>query len=652
MVLLLMTLGWGNYGLGKQAPAPQGELRIVDTNRYNFITIVFNVFEHLMELDKDGKLVPRLATGWRWLNDRTLEVTLRRGVTFHNRELFDAEIVKRNWDENIRLQQPYLAGQFLNFKPGTRLEIIDPYTVRFVFPAPDGTALLKLSSMHIGNRQFYAEHGWGEKHWCILDSAGPWGTGPYKIVEGFSTLDKRSDRIVLEANTDYWDSTRFPQLQRIVFDNTLSQTEALELVKTGEGRVDLVSELRPVETLRVAQSPFAKVVKNRAALRTVFGQFNMRKANSPWSDVRLRRAVNLAINRAELIRDVKGNGVIIPALVPLRAFGYDPDLTPYAFDPDRTRTLLREAGYANGLSLTLIDPQELQIQAISISMMLEQTGFTVDLQLLDAATYNRLTNVSTLEGSPERQSWDIALWSFLDYLNFPVFLLYHYFALDGPYDWVSEQPALRQLYQQALDAVDAKQQEGLIRQIERHTHAQAYFLFLYNPIQLYAVNQAVAFVPHVTTLLTLAETSVTETHWSVRKAAVPKISSGAPPLQAEPDNTAQVAVGRTVYAKHCAACHGANLEGQPNWRKRLPSGNFPAPPHDETGHTWHHPDPYLFETTKYGWQRFAPPGYTSTMLGFKDVLTDAEIWAVLGFIKSRWSASIRAQQERLNVGDR
>ena len=165
VVLLLVTLGWGNHGLGAQVPAPRGELRIVDTHRYNFITIVFNVFEHLMDLGNDGTLVPRLATGWRWLDDRTLEITLRRGVTFHNGERFDAAMVTLNWDENIRLQQPYLAGQFLNFKPGTKLEIIDPYTVRFLFPVPDGTALLKLSSMHIGNRQFYAEHGWGEKHW-------------------------------------------------------------------------------------------------------------------------------------------------------------------------------------------------------------------------------------------------------------------------------------------------------------------------------------------------------------------------------------------------------------------------------------------------------------------------------------------------------
>ena len=93
-------------------------------------------------------------------------------------------------------------------------------------------------------------------------------------MEGFSTPQQRSDRVVLEANLDYWDPTRFPRLQRIVFDNTLAQKDAVELVKTGEGRVDVVTELSPLETLRVAESPFAKVVKNRGSLMTVFGLFN------------------------------------------------------------------------------------------------------------------------------------------------------------------------------------------------------------------------------------------------------------------------------------------------------------------------------------------------------------------------------------------
>ena len=329
----------------------------------------------------------------------------------------------------------------------------------------------------------------------------------------------RSDRVVLEANPDYWDTTRLPRLHRIVFDNTIEQRDAVELVKTVEGRVDVVTELSPLETLQVAQSAFAKVVKTRGAFISIFGMFNMRKADSPWRDVRLRQAANLAINREDLIRyATKGNGVIIPALLPAQAFGYDPALAPYAFAPDKTRTLLREAGYPDGLSLTLIAPEALRVQATVVSKMLEQGGFRVDLQVLDPVTHGQKTAISHLEQPPEQQTWDIALTSNIpDVVNFPVYMFYHNFALDGTFDWVLEQPELHQLYTQVLGTVDREQQQALIHQMERHTRDQAYFLFLYNPIKLYAVNKAVEFVPYVSTILTLDATGVMAEHWSVRK---------------------------------------------------------------------------------------------------------------------------------------
>jgi peptide/nickel transport system substrate-binding protein len=337
-------------------------------------------------------------------------------------------------------------------------------------------------------------------------------------VEGFSTPEKRSDRVVLEANTDYWDPSRFPRLQRIVFDNTLSQKEAVELVKTGEGRVDLVTELSPLETLRVAESPSARVVKNRGSLMTVFGLFNTRKAGSPWRDGRLRQAVNVAINREDLIRyATKGNGVMIPAFLPVQSFGHDPDLAPYSFDPDKARHLLREAGYADGLSLTMIASEDLEVQATVVNKMLEQVGLTMELQILDTAAFNRKAFLNSLEQPPEEQTWDIALASQGDVQSFPIYLLYHDYALGGPWDWVSEEPELRRLYELVLGTVDREHQQALIRQMERHTRDRAYFLFLYNPIQLYAVNKAVEFVPYVTTRLILTETSVTEQHWSVRE---------------------------------------------------------------------------------------------------------------------------------------
>lgn len=111
---------------------------------------------------------------------------------------------------------------------------------------------------------------------------------------------------------------------------------------------------------------------------------------------------------------------------------------------------------------------------------------------------------------------------------------------------------------------------------------------------------------------------------------------------------AAIETGRQVYAEACAVCHGADLEGQPNWRQRGENGRLPAPPHDATGHTWHHPDQQLFEITKYGTAKFAPPGYQTDMIGFGDSLSDSEILASLAYIKSTWPESIQRRHDALN----
>lgn len=116
-----------------------------------------------------------------------------------------------------------------------------------------------------------------------------------------------------------------------------------------------------------------------------------------------------------------------------------------------------------------------------------------------------------------------------------------------------------------------------------------------------------------------------------------------------PDDPLMVSRGGEIYQQECASCHGANLEGQPNWQKRLPSGRLPAPPHDENGHTWHHRDDVLFELTKQGTAGFLnDPDYPSDMLGYADILSDLEIVAVLSFIKSQWPPETRAMHDRIN----
>jgi mono/diheme cytochrome c family protein len=126
--------------------------------------------------------------------------------------------------------------------------------------------------------------------------------------------------------------------------------------------------------------------------------------------------------------------------------------------------------------------------------------------------------------------------------------------------------------------------------------------------------------------------------------------SAAQGRRLQPNDAALVATGKGVYTEHCAVCHGANLEGQPNWRQRLENGRLPAPPHDATGHTWHHPDEQLISLTKYGPAAVVGGGYESDMPGFFTLLDDEQIIAVLSYIKSRWPADIRERHDGVNRG--
>lgn len=132
-------------------------------------------------------------------------------------------------------------------------------------------------------------------------------------------------------------------------------------------------------------------------------------------------------------------------------------------------------------------------------------------------------------------------------------------------------------------------------------------------------------------------------------ASVSWMANRAPVHRLRADDATLTTRGQRIYAAQCAACHGARLEGQANWREPGPDGRLPAPPHDANGHTWHHPDELLFRITKFGVAKAANlKGYASAMPAYEGTLGDEEIVAVLSWIKSQWPADIRSRHDELN----
>ena len=127
-----------------------------------------------------------------------------------------------------------------------------------------------------------------------------------------------------------------------------------------------------------------------------------------------------------------------------------------------------------------------------------------------------------------------------------------------------------------------------------------------------------------------------------------KLALAQDKIALEPGNAEMIIKGKEIYQEHCASCHGKNLEGEPNWKTPKSNGRMPAPPHDMTGHTWHHPDALLFEITKFGTEAYIGQNYKSDMIGYKDILSDQEVISALSYIKITWPLKDQRRHARLN----
>jgi peptide/nickel transport system substrate-binding protein len=494
----------------------RGTIRVVDLFQ-STVSVMLNYAEGMVTVDKDNNFVPCLARNWRWIDDRTIEFKLRKGVTFHNGEEFNAEAVRVNWEEYRRMENPRVIT-FTNLPDETIFEIIDKYTVRFTLPEPDGLVFVKFMWFFQAAPAFFARHKLAEKNWVYLPEAGPWATGPFKLVEGGVPFGRPSDQLVLEAYEDYW-NPRYPKVERVIFDNRLTgnRKEAMRLCREAEGAVDIMSHIRPLDTLKVAMSPFAKVVKSRDVTR-FGGIFNQRKKDSKWRDIRLRKAVNYAINRKELWKyAAKGNAYDLGDFIPPGAYGHNPDLTLYTYDTTKARSLLAKAGYRKGFDVKIITTEAWKLETQIMKRMLERIGLKVRFDVLTWPEYFRKIFIPILDKPPEEQDWDIAITRWPNHFAHTgaTFLTFG-FTEESDWRWIEYDPIYERMWKDMARTRNPEAQEEKVRQMVQYLYDRAYSLFIYTPLNLYAVNKEVNFVAQKLMYLRLKETSVTDKHWSIR----------------------------------------------------------------------------------------------------------------------------------------
>lgn len=334
--------------------------------------IIHQVLEPLVRWNNDLKLVPHLATSWETIDGcQTWIFHLRAGVKFHDGTPFDAYAVKTHFE---RILDPATAATRRNrIEEVLAIQAADPLTVVFRLKAPNcvfpetltNTFTSIPSPTAIANKDGdFAHH--------------PVGTGPFKFVEW-----KHDVRIVLERNPDYWNADAI-KLQRVEFWPVRENTTRLILLE--QGVVDMAD-------IAFAQVNVAKLQKDlniqtTPQLSIRYIGFNNQKP--PFNDVRVRRAANYAVNKEEMIKYMLF-GVGEPAVGPMPSVmeDFNPHLTHYDYNPEKAKELLKEAGYPNGIKVTMWTQESGIYRSASDAVVeyLRQVGIDVEMKILDSAVY-------------------------------------------------------------------------------------------------------------------------------------------------------------------------------------------------------------------------------------------------------------------------
>lgn len=324
----------------------------------------------------------------------------------------------------------------------------------------------------------------------------------------------RSDRVVLEAFPDHWNTERGPRLERVVFHNDIEPTLALDLVCDAEGELDIVTEVDPGDAARVEQSPHAHLV-SVDAMRVLVGIIN--RDAPPFGDAKARRALNHAIDRDLLVQQAfNGYAEPLAGLAPPYAAGRPEGQRPYAHDPDRARSLLADAGWPAGRALRFASPAELEpIADVVVDQLSANLEIEVDLTVISsddllAAQHQLAEKVLPLP-------FDVLLHAWFDLASDapPAVLHREFFHSGGAFRAGPPIDEFESMVDYFCGQTEAEQLNEAAIAIDRYSYDEALALFLCAPKALVAVNNEVDFTGHAATF-ELAECEVSPQHWSRR----------------------------------------------------------------------------------------------------------------------------------------
>jgi peptide/nickel transport system substrate-binding protein len=448
-------------------------------------SIISSIFDNLIERDYTGALVPMLAESWSFPDPTTVEFKLRQGVTFQNGEPFNAAAVKYSID---RMLDPSLNSPQAGGWPRTWVgsEIVDDYTIRFHFSAPEATifdalaqdaAIVPPNYYSSNSEDYLAQH--------------PVGTGPFKFVEAV-----QDDHTTLAANPTYWGANTYkgsPRVQTVIFRPVPDAgTRMADLLN---GTADMILDVSPddLDTLHARAGDGYQVVTGNAA-KLQFIEFMPRQPTDPLADRRVRQALNLAVDVNAIVTNLlHGLGDRQSSPIMEGALGYDPTLAAYAYNPTFARQLLASAGYPNGFNATMdLASSDNPAEALAVIGQLQQVGVNVTPRTLELGAFNSAWCVSTPQAPCQKgESSDMrfARWGGIE--DPAVFLNFTSVCggfLGDPYTCNQDGTTLAK---QAAGTFDQDARAGLYTQMAHILHDDPMGIYLANDVTVYGIGPRV-----------------------------------------------------------------------------------------------------------------------------------------------------------------
>ncbi len=457
--------------------------------------VLKNIFDSLTTRNNNNEAIPQLAESWHRLDDSQWLFRLRKDVHFHNGQKLVADDVKftieRVIHEGARDGETSPRKNLL--APVSEVTAVDEHTVVIKTHHPWPILPLMLSLQEIVPATYVKAVG------TLEFIEHPVGTGPFKVVK--IVEDKKT--VILERFEGYYGGSplkppvQTAPLNRVIFKAVPYHIDQLSQLKTGQ--CDVIFNLPPESVPIAEMSPDIRVLRS-SATRSYFAEINC--AKPPFDDIRIRQALNYAVDmKTTVTQKVQGKGKVLSTILLPNAFGFDPNLQPYSYEPDLATELLEEAGYPKSRPVTIFSSKDDLVFASTISLYLTKIGLRT--KIIHSSSFR-----PQMLGA--NAPWDIFIGSWGNSTLDPTGILPPKFKsrASGNFSGFSSS-ALDTLFLEAQRTLDMPKRVEYYHQIQAIIHKEAPMIFGYAQDEYYAVNKRVKhFTPSFTGMIELHDVHV------------------------------------------------------------------------------------------------------------------------------------------------